>query len=244
MLYKNFFRMILLAAVLLASLGLAPRALANTTCGNQAQVVRGDTLKKIAARCDTIVDALLRANPQIKNANLIYPGQVVIMPGAILTGNGSYDIYIIQRGDTLKSLATRFGTSINTLLKMNTDITNANVIYEGQRLAIPVTTLPNTGSSQVYVVKSGDTLRKIAARFNTTWDALLKMNPQIKNPNIIYVGQKINVPSTAATYTVQRGDTLRGIAARYNTSTQALLQLNPAIKDPNIIYVGQVIKLQ
>jgi LysM repeat protein len=236
--------MVLLAAVLLASLGLAPQALANTTCGNQVQVVRGDTLKKIAARCDTIVDALLRANPQVKNANLIYPGQVLVMPGAIITGNGSYDIYVVQRGDTLKSLAARFGTSITTLMRLNADITNANVIYEGQRLKIPVNTIPNTGSSQVYVVKSGDTLRKIAARYNTTWDALLRMNPQIKNPNVIYVGQKINVPSTVATYTIQRGDTLKSIATHYNTSVQALLQLNPAIKDPNIIFVGQVIKLQ
>jgi LysM repeat protein len=43
------------------------------------------------------------------------------------------------------------------------------------------------------VVQKGDTLRIIAGKYGTTVDALLKLNPEIKNPNLIYVGQIIKV---------------------------------------------------
>jgi LysM repeat protein len=93
-------------------------------------------------------------------------------------------------------------------------------------------------------VVKGDTLRKIAAKFNTTVDALLKLNPQIANPNVIYVGQAITIPAQATNHTVQRGDTLRIIANRYGTTVDAILALNPNIKNPNLIYVGQVIRVR
>jgi peptidoglycan endopeptidase LytE len=129
------------------------------------------------------------------------------------------------------------------LLELNPKITNPNVIYEGQRLTVPAASVPDTGGTEVYVVKRGDTLRKIAASFDTTVANLLKLNPQIKNANLIYSGQKINVPSEAVTYTVQRGDTLKEIAARFGTTVANLLELNPSIKNQNIIYVGQVLRI-
>jgi hypothetical protein len=44
-----------------------------------------------------------------------------------------------------------------------------------------------------YTVKKGDTLSRIAMRFNTTVDELMKLNPQIKDPNLIYAGQRIRI---------------------------------------------------
>jgi spore coat assembly protein SafA len=90
-------------------------------------------------------------------------------------------------------------------------------------------------------VVKGDTLRKIAAKFNTTVDALLRANPQISNPNVIYVGQAISIPAGPSTHVVQRGETLRIIANKYGTTVDAILALNPSIKNPNLIFVGQVI---
>ena len=87
------------------------------------------------------------------------------------------------------------------------------------------------------------TLRKIADRLNTTVDAILKVNPQISNPNLIYAGQVINLPAGLSTYIVQKGDTLRIIAARFGTSVENLLGLNPQITNANLIYVGQVVRL-
>ena len=219
-------------------------------CGTSVTVVSGDTLLKIANRCGTTVSALRRANPEIGYGSLIFPGQVLQLPGTILGTDGGYFIYIVARGDTLRSLASRFGTTVDALLAANPDITNANVIYEGQRLKVysgSVTPPPNNpppASGQVYYAQRGDTLRKIAAKFNTTVDAILKVNAQITNPNLIYVGQAITIPADVSTYQVQKGDTLRIIANKFGTTVDALLALNPNIWNANLIYAGQVIRVR
>src|SRR5215207_1217145 len=218
-------------------------------CGTGVTVVSGDTLRKIADRCGTTVSALRLANPEIGWGNLIYPGQVLLLPGSILGTDGGYLIYIVARGDTVKSLATRFSSTVDSILASNPSITNANVIYEGQRLTIFVTAPPPTNpppppSGQTYYVVRGDTLRTIGAKFSTTVDAILRINPQITNQNLIYVGQAITIPAAASNHTVRKGDTLRIIASKYGTTVEALLALNPNIKNQNLIYVGQVIRVR
>lgn len=96
-----------------------------------------------------------------------------------------------------------------------------------------------------YTIKSGDTLSEIAKQYNTSVSYLAQIN-NISNPNIIYAGQTIKVPTTAntseITYVVKAGDTLSGIAAKYGTTYQAIASKN-GIADPNKIYVGQVLKI-
>lgn len=103
----------------------------------------------------------------------------------------------------------------------------------------------NVGTETVYVVKSGDTLSEIAAKYGTTYQKLAQYNG-IANPNIINVGQMIKIPGVAATaetvYVVKSGDTLSEIAAKYGTTYQKLAQYN-GIANPNIISVGQKIKI-
>ena len=68
--------------------------------------------------------------------------------------------------------------------------------------------------------------------------------PAIKNPSLIYVGQKITIPATKmVTYTVQKGDTMYAIAKRFEISYTELLKANPNIKNPAMIYVGQKITI-
>jgi peptidoglycan endopeptidase LytE len=74
-------------------------------------------------------------------------------------------------------------------------------------------------------------------------DAILQVNPQITNPNLIYVGQTINLPASVNTYVVQRSDTLKKIASKFFTTTSNILAYNPNITNPDKIYVGQVIRL-
>jgi LysM repeat protein len=247
---KKFLQLFVLIAILLASLAATSSALAAPAftgqCGDSVTVVSGDTLRRIADRCGTTISALRRANPNIGLGNLIYPGQVLQLPGAILGTDGDFFIYIIARGDTLRSLANRFGTTVDALLAANPNITNRNVIYEGQHLKVYVTTPPPTTppGGQIYYAQRGDTLRRIAARFSTTVDVLLRLNPQITNPNVIYVGQAITIPGQASSHTVQRGETLRIIAGKYGTTVDAILALNPRITNPNLIYVGQVIRVR
>jgi len=243
---KKVFQFIVLVSMLIASFATTTSAFA-ASCGTGVTVVSGDTLRKIAERCGTTVSALRLANPEIGNGNLIYPGQSLLLPGAILGSDGGYLIYVVARGDTVKALAARFGSTVDSILASNPAITNVNLIYEGQRLTIYSASTtpppPPPPAGQTYYVKSGDTLRKIAAKFNTSVDVLLKVNTQISNPNLIYVGQAITIPAGVSTYIVQKGDTLRIIANKFGTTVDALLALNPNISNANLIYVGQIVRV-
>lgn len=101
-----------------------------------------------------------------------------------------------------------------------------------------------------YVIRSGDTLYRIAQRFGTSVDAIRRANPGV-NPNSLQVGQLICVPSPTGApapgmcpggmpYVIRAGDTLYGIAARFRTTVQAILRANPGI-DPNRLSIGQTI---
>ncbi|HEY84623.1 MAG TPA: LysM peptidoglycan-binding domain-containing protein [Chloroflexi bacterium] len=93
-------------------------------------------------------------------------------------------------------IALRYGLNTNTLARYN-GITDPNKIYVGQKIRIPGSgsvTPPGPGAGgQVYVVQSGDTLASIARRFGATTNALMSAN-NLANPNLIYVGQRLNVP--------------------------------------------------
>jgi peptidoglycan endopeptidase LytE len=107
--------------------------------------------------------------------------------------------YTVQRGDYLSKIARTCGTTVDALLSANPQITNRNIIYPGQVLKIPsgTTPIPVSGGS-TYLVKPGDTMYKIAARFSVTLDSLIKANPQISNSNRIEVGDKVVLPQGAA----------------------------------------------
>lgn len=100
--------------------------------------------------------------------------------------------YTVKKGDTLSHIAKRFGTTVDNLVKLN-NIKNPNLIYVGQKLKISDSTSSDKSAAQYYTVKKGDTLSHIAARYKTTVNNLVKLNPSIKNPNLIYPGQKIKI---------------------------------------------------
>ena len=111
-------------------------------------------------------------------------------------------------------------------------------------LALCLLTTTLAFADSMYTVQSGDTLSKIATKNGTTVSQLMSANPAIKNASLIYVGQKITIPSTKmVTYTVQRGDTMYAIAKRFEISYAELLKTNPNITNPSMIYVGQKITI-
>lgn len=118
--------------------------------------------------------------------------------------------------------------------------------------------LVTVASALTYRVQWGDTLYRIAARFGTTMQAIAQAN-QISNPNLIYVGQELIIPTAGeepppapppappppgggAVHVVRSGETLGQIARQYGTTVSAIAQLN-GISNPNLIFVGQVLSI-
>jgi peptidoglycan DL-endopeptidase LytE len=100
-----------------------------------------------------------------------------------------------------------------------------------------------------HVVIKGDTLLKIAAKFKTTPEAIMKLNPNIKDPSHIEAGWNLKIPiitkwnSKYGIYVVSAGDTLSYIARLFNTTVAAILKANPSIKNPDLIHPGDEINI-
>lgn len=100
----------------------------------------------------------------------------------------------VQWGDTLSGIAAMCGTTMQAIRAANPGM--GWWVYAGQVLQMPSGSVPvsQPTSGGVYTVKPGDTLAKIAARAGCSLSSVLAVNPQIQNPSLIYVGQRINLP--------------------------------------------------
>lgn len=188
-------------------------------------------------------------------STVLWVGLGLILLFAPLAAHAQGGIHVVQRGDTLYSIAARYGTSVSALMRIN-GLGNPNFIWVGQRLRVPVAGgSSSAGSSRgVHIVQSGQTLSSIAARYGTTVTALMRANG-LSNPNFIWVGQRLVVPSAdggnssgggsssgGGVHVVRRGETLSSIAARYGTSVSALMRAN-GLSNPNFIWVGQRLRI-
>jgi len=99
-------------------------------------------------------------------------------------------IYTIRSGDTLYSIANRYETTVDAIVSAN-GLTRPNDLAIGQNIFIPT----GKQGSTTYTVVSGDTMWQIANRYGIPLSTLISANPQITNPNLIQVGQVINIPS-------------------------------------------------
>ena len=142
--------------------------------------------------------------------------------------NNKVIYYTVQSGDTLSSIATRYGVTVENLASIN-GLSNPNLIYPGEVLKIypennrNIVDRDKMEFSSTYIVRLGDTLSFIARRFDTTVNDLVELN-DIANPNLIYPGEILKIPTVGnedsksssarqytKTYIVQRGDTLTSI---------------------------------
>jgi len=147
--------------------------------------------------------------------------------------------YVVQKGDSLYSIANKLGTTVSELKKENNLTTNTLQI--GEVLRIPTKEIYE-GEENIYIVKKGDTLYSIAAANNTTVDELKKANNLTSN--ILSTGQLLKIPSALlpeSTYIVKKGDSLYSIANKYNTTVDELKRINNLTS--NILSIGQVLKL-
>lgn len=155
-------------------------------------VVAGDTLSGIGAKLGVDWHQIASLNG-IVAPYTIYPGQVLHIngggaPAPAPQGGGTYTVV---SGDTLSSIAAKFGTSWQTLQALN-NLPDPNKIYPGEVLKVPGGAAPTPPSVTSYTVQSGDTLSGIAAKFGTSWQHLAQING-LANPNLIYPGQVLRI---------------------------------------------------
>ena len=182
------------------------------------------------------------------------------------------EVYVVQDGDTLAGIASAYGLSEAELLDANPDLADPSSLEAGQEITIPGVSSPavtvgataqaggataqaggattgGAGATREYVVQAGDSIASIGAQFGVSGDEIETLN-NITDPNEIYVGQTLLIPSSAATsepggaktYVVQAGDTLGKIAVSYGVTVEQLQEAN-GIDDPDNITLGQVLTI-
>ena len=188
------------------------------------------------------------------------------VPATVAAESAAPATHRIVPGDTVSSIAARYGLDMNEVLRIN-NLTPTSIIFAGKELKLtgtgtapaPAAEAPAKGT---YTVEAGDTLSAIAAKHDVSLASVLKANG-LSMTSVIHPGQKIAVdggapsapaaapsapaapepaPASAGTYTVVPGDTLGAIAARHGVSLQTVLEANN-LSMTSIIRPGQKLSL-
>ena len=221
-------------------------------------VVSGDTLYGISNQYGVSVSELINLNNV--DPNKLQIGQVLKIPVTSGVNPNNTIIYTVKRGDTLYSLAQKYGTSVDQIIKLNN--LKSNTLQIGQQLKIPETynideqvSLPDYIS---YTVKKGDNIYSIARLNNIDVDTIIKDN-SLSSDNLS-IGQVLKIrvspdtlieecygtdytppSSSSITYVVKRGDNLYSISNKYGVSVSDIVKLNN-LKN-NTLQIGQQLKI-
>lgn len=212
-------------------------------------VKSGDSLYSIARKYNTTVQDIINLN-YLKNNNLSI-GQVIRIPENYFKPDEmtmpNYISYTVKPGDTLYSIASNNGVSVDTIISDNVLPNNSLSVGQVLRLRVsdgevlecfgPDFEIPEEIVPSVnYVVKAGDNLYNIAKQYNTSVSEIVRLN-SLPNNNLS-VGQQLLIPvsdssvdsnqssGSGNTYIVQRGDNLYSIARRFGTSVSEITRLN------------------
>lgn len=230
------------------------QAIASTQRSESSQHVihrvrSGETLSTIASRYGVSI-AQLKMTNRIRT-NLIRPGQRLRIPFGGADVVSDTKIYTVKAGDTLSTIASRYGVSVVRLKRANR--LSGDSLRIGDRLEIPtqvtVSDEPKrVAKSRTHRVRSGESLYTIGKRYGVSVDRLKAANGLRRNT--IRVGQELVIParssgaSTASSGKVHRvrsGDTLSEIARRYGTTVSKLRSANGL--SSNRLRIGQELKI-
>lgn len=163
-------------------------------------------------------------------------------------------IYVVQRGDTLGTIAESLGMTVNALTQLN-NLSDPSMIYVGQRLLVPALgATPAAPLAVMHVVQPGESLESIARLYGVSVEELRQRN-HLTDFKSFYVGVLLDVSSTippapsptsaapstpeaVIMHTVSRGETIFRIAMQYGIDVNEIVKANNIV-DPQLIYVGQ-----
>jgi len=186
---------------------------------------KGDDVNQLKNNWQNYAEAVVRA--LIEYLNLTY----------VPVEGGNY--YTVKSGDSLWSIAKKYNVSVSDL--KNANGLTSSLLSIGDVLKIP-TVIEDEPKENVYVVKKGDSLYKIAQNYDTTVSEIMKLNNLTSTA--LSIGQILEIPVKNVsnnTYTVKSGDSLYKIAQNNNTTVNELKSLNNLTS--NLLSIGQVLKI-
>lgn len=200
---------------------------------------------------ESIIVSLGNPNNSFDNSFLINNQEKIAnaIANSINTYFNKQNIYIVQRGDTLFSIANKFNISVDALKEANNLSSNALIV--GNELIIPKPVSIEGEDEEMdmylnYTVVPGDSLYSIARKYETTVDILKDIN-NLENTNLS-IGQIIKIPTSTTSdttnynnYTVIKGDSLYSIANKFNTNVNTIKDINNLTS--NTLSIGQVLKI-
>ena len=196
---------------------------------------KGDDVEQLKNNYEKYAEAVVRGVANYKNIPYVAGEE---------TG-----YYTVKKGDSLWSIATKYGLTVNELKELNN--LSSNLLSVGQTLkVVPTETEKIPEDYLVYIVKSGDNLWDIAKKYNTTVSTLmsvnnlssdkLKINQQLLIPKESSVGIDIT-PGIGTKYTIKAGDTLYGIAKKFGVTVDELKNVNNLTS--NTLTVGNILTI-
>lgn len=193
-------------ATVIGSSAVAAVAATHAEGATTYKVQSGDSLWSIANKYNMSVSKLKSLNNI--TSNVIFPNQVLTVSGTTsssssTTTSSNTTYYTVKSGDSLSSIAAKYGTSYQKIMSLNG--LNNYVIYPGQRLKVSGSTSTstsgstssNTSTTSYYTVKSGDSLSAIAAKYGTTYKKIMQLNGL--SDYFIYPGQRLKVSGSSST---------------------------------------------
>ena len=228
-------------------------------------------LKKVAKSLGTSSAVLKELNPELRRGVTPpnYPGYKLRIPsgtkkvfaqkfkGYDAKTSGLFVEHKVKKGQTLSHLSHRYGVPISAIMELNA-LANRHRLSIGQRLIIPANEGAvaqkssssskkgkKTTSTGTYTVRRGDTLGKLAAKFNMTTDEIKRLNG-LKNPHRIYPGQKLKLSSAPLSsggglfkeHTVRKGENLSYLARKYGVTLSAIMSTNN-LGSKHVLKIGQ-----
>lgn len=162
-------------------------------------VQEGETLTSIALTYDVTVEALLAVN-NLANGDLLQIGQELLIPGG--TGKELPGVYTVRLGDTLRSVAGDYNTSVAEVVAANRLVQLRPELRPGQQLAVVSRTgtdQPRPMTGRPHLVTQGETLLTIASAHNLSPLALAAANEM--DPGApVFAGQRLRIPDDSVQY--------------------------------------------
>ena len=218
-------------------------------------VKKGDNLYSIARKYDTTIEEIKRYN-NLTNNNLSINQKITIPcynEKININTKPNYISYLVKKGDTLYSIAKKYGTNVeqikkdNNLSNNNLEIGTNILILDNNKIesfeeCYGEDYMSNTDYN-IYIVKKGDSLYSIAKKFNVSVSEIKNLN-MLSNDNLS-IGEELKIPTslnnTDGKYIVQKGESLYSIAKKFNTTVDEIKRKNNLTN--NLITIGDVLNV-